>query len=72
MHKKFCSNEKACEIMGQCILDHPLVKANKSATKELRKKGDIQRVVNIVARLMPSLNKPGKKLNNASRNNKSK
>lgn len=60
IHKKFCSNDRACEILGQCILDHPLVKADKMATRELRKKGDIQRVVNIVARLMPSLNKPGK------------
>lgn len=61
IHKKFCSNERACEILGQCILDHPLVKRNKTATKELRKKGDINHVVRVVSRLMPSLKKPGKK-----------
>jgi len=61
IHKKFCSNERVCEILGQCILDHPLVKNDKDATKMLRKKSDINHILKIVSRLMPSLNKPGKK-----------
>lgn len=61
IHKKFCSNERACEILGQCILDHPLVKKDKMATKELRKKGDMNHILKIITRLMPSLNKPPRK-----------
>lgn len=55
IHRKFCSNERACEILGQCILDHPLVKANKYAAKELRKPGTIDHIVKVIEKLMPSL-----------------
>lgn len=55
IHKKFCSNSRACEILGQCILEHPLVKANKHVTKELRKPRTIDGIINIIERLMPSL-----------------
>lgn len=51
----FCTNEKACEILGQCILDHPLVKANKSASKAFKHKMHINQVVFIISKLMPSL-----------------
>lgn len=61
LSKKFCTNERACEILGQCILDHPLVKRDKVITKQLKAKLSIQKIVNIVAQLMPSLNKPSKK-----------
>lgn len=53
--KKCCTNERACEILGQCILDHPLVKQNKSATKALKHKLHINQVVFIISKLMPSL-----------------
>lgn len=62
IHKKFCTNERACEILGQCILDHHLVKKDREAKKSLRSKQSMQTIVNIATRLMPSLNKPGKKL----------
>jgi hypothetical protein len=62
LNKKFCTNSRACEILGQCILDHPLVKKDKQATKQLRKQMDINSVVKIITRLMPSLNKPRKKV----------
>lgn len=55
IHKKFCANERACEMLGQCILDHPLVKANKSATKAFKLKMHINQVVFIISKLMPSL-----------------
>lgn len=60
-NNKNCSNDRVCEILGQCILDHPLVKHNKMATKDLRKKCDINHVIRIISRLMPSLKTPGKK-----------
>lgn len=59
--KKYCSNERACEILGQCILKHPLVKKDKMALKQLKGPKEISTIVKIIARLMPSLNKPGKK-----------
>lgn len=57
IHKKFCTNGRACEILGQCILDHPMVKKDKQATKQLRKQMDINSVVKIITRLMPSLDR---------------
>lgn len=64
---KVCSNERACEILGQCILDHPLVKANKKATKALKHRMPIQQVVDIISKLMPSLNKSGFKKQKTNR-----
>jgi hypothetical protein len=61
MHKKFCSNARACEILGQCILDHPLVKADKQATKALRKPSDINQIIRVIEKLMPSLNRSKRK-----------
>lgn len=55
IHKKFCTNERACEILGQCILDHPLVKQSKCATKAFKHKAHINQVVFIISKLMPSL-----------------
>lgn len=55
INKKFCTNGRACEILGQCILDHPLVKSNKNATKMLRHPCHINQVVKVIERLMPSL-----------------
>lgn len=52
-----CTNGRACEILGQCILDHPLVKNDKMASKQLRKKMDINSVLKIITRLMPSLDR---------------
>lgn len=57
IHKKFCSNARACEILGQCILDHPLVKKDKLAKRQLRKPKDISAIVKIITRLMPSLDR---------------
>lgn len=60
---KKCSNERACEILGQCLLTHPLIKKDKAAKKQLRGKITFNQIVKIAERLMPSLNKPGKKQN---------
>lgn len=60
IHLKFCSNETACEILGQCILEHPKVKADKQATKALRKQCDINRVVKVIEGLMPALKRTRK------------
>lgn len=61
MHKKFCSNQRACEVLGQCILDHPLVKDNKQALRQLRRPRTLNDVVKIISRLMPSLNRIGRR-----------
>lgn len=61
IHKKFCSNTRACEILGQCILDHPLVKADKMASRKLKKPLHIDGVIKIISRLMPSLNRKHKR-----------
>lgn len=61
IHKKFCANERACEILGQCILDHPLIKSDELATKELKKRTSFNQVVKIVTRLMPTLNRTNKR-----------
>lgn len=58
---KFCTNQRACEILGQCILDHPLVKADKLATKQLRKPHQLSEIIRIITRLMPSLKRIGTK-----------
>lgn len=60
-YHKSCSNERACEIIGQCLLEHPLIKKDKSAKKQLRGKITFNQIVKMAERLMPSLNKPGKK-----------
>lgn len=53
--KNCCTNERACEILGQCILDHPLVKQSKCATKAFKHKAHINQIVFIISILMPSL-----------------
>lgn len=67
IHIKFCSNARSCEILGQCILDHTLVKADKTASKQLRKPLDIDGVVKIITRLMPSLDRSKKNNRNVGR-----
>lgn len=61
IHKLFCTNGRACEILGQCILDHPVVKKDKQATKQLRKQMDINSVLKILSRLMPYFTRCQKK-----------
>lgn len=61
IHKKFCTNERACEILGQCIFEHPLIRKDGDALKQLYSKTGFNQIVKIAERLMPSLNKPGKK-----------
>jgi len=61
MNKKWCTNERVCEILGQCILKHPLVLADKMAAKQLRKHLEINSIIKIITRLMPSLNRKTKR-----------
>ena len=53
INKKFCSNAKVCDTLGQCMLEHPSVMASKQFTRELRKAKDIKAIVRIFERLMP-------------------
>lgn len=46
-HRKLCSNERACEILGQCMYDHPAVMASKTFKRELNKAIGISEIANI-------------------------
>jgi len=61
IHKKFCSNERVCEILGQCVLDHPRVKTNKVFTRELKKASNIKTILRIFERHMSDKVKVKKK-----------
>lgn len=56
-HIKFCSNVKACEILGQCMLQHPAVLVNKNFTKELRKARELKAIAEIFVRYMAKVKK---------------
>jgi hypothetical protein len=56
-NKKFCSNIQACEILGQCMLEHPAVVANKNFMKELRKARALSRIAGIFVRYMAKVKK---------------
>lgn len=60
-NKKFCSNIQACEILGQCMLEHPAVLANKNFMKELRKAHALSRIAGIFIRYMAKVKKPHRK-----------
>src|SRR5688572_19868364 len=48
-HRKNCLSDKACEILGQCMYEHPAVVASKSFRKELNKAKNINEISNIFA-----------------------
>lgn len=60
IHKEFCYHKIACEVLGQCIFEHPLVKADKTAINQLRKPCGLPKVVKIISRLKPKVKKVGK------------
>jgi hypothetical protein len=61
-HIKFCSNARACEILGQCMLEHPSVLTNKNFMKELRKARELKAIAGIFVRYMAKVKKkPSKK-----------
>lgn len=60
-HKEFCTNERACEIFGQCILEHPLVKKDKMALNQFRKPNEFSTIIKVITRLMPSLKRIGQR-----------
>lgn len=53
INKKFCPNQKACEILGQCMLDHPRVKKNKEFRNLLKDGGSLKRIIKIFERYIP-------------------
>lgn len=53
IHKKFCSNTKACALLGQCMLDHASVNGKKQIATELRKAKGLNEILKIFERLMP-------------------
>jgi hypothetical protein len=58
-HRKLCSSDRACEILGQCMYDHTAVKASNKFKKELNKANNIQEISNIfVSRLAKVKRKP--------------
>lgn len=65
LSKRYCSNERACYLIG-CILENPLVKADKLATKQLKGKCTMGFILEVLTRLAPHLNKTYK----TKRNNK--
>lgn len=56
-----CNKRNTCKLLGQCILNHPLVANDKMAAKQLRKSIDRKAVVKILECLMPSLKRVGKR-----------
>lgn len=46
-----------CSILGQCVMDHPLVKSDKAAPKQLRGASSRKEVMEVIERLMPALNR---------------
>lgn len=60
-YKEFCTNERVCEILGQCILEHPLVKKDKMALNQFRKKNELSTIIKVITRLMPSLKRVGQR-----------
>lgn len=61
VHLMFCINQQACEILGKCIQEHPLVKKDKMARKQLRKQCGINTIIKIMERLMPPLKRIGQR-----------
>ena len=59
--KKFCSNKRACEILGQCMLEHPAVLANKTFKRELQKTKDLKAIAAIFVRYLVKVKKPNNK-----------
>jgi hypothetical protein len=60
INNKFCINSRACEIFGQCMLEHPSVKANKQFKRQLLKSIDINGILRVFERFMPE-RKPKKR-----------
>lgn len=46
-HVKSCSNECACEILGQCLLTHKLIRRNKTSKRQLMGKVSLSKVLKI-------------------------
>jgi len=61
MHRRTCSCDKACEILGQCMFTHPAVSANKNFSKWLRKATDINAIAEIFVRYMAKVKKTNRK-----------
>lgn len=55
INKEWCCNKRACEILGECIREHPLVIADQQASSSLRKSASIVKIVKIITRLKPTL-----------------
>lgn len=51
---KHCANVRSCEILGQCMMNHPQV-VGKSFKKELNKARGVQQVLNVFERYMKDI-----------------
>jgi len=60
-HRKLCVNESACEILGQCMYEHPAVIASKTFKRELNKAISIDEISNVFARRLAKVKKINKK-----------
>jgi hypothetical protein len=68
LSKKFCNSERACDVLGQCMMDHQSVKASKKFKKELSKVRGIKQVLLVFEQYMPEKIKVKNKQN--ERNNR--
>lgn len=58
-HRNICISDRACEILGQCMYEHPAVAASKSFRKELNKAHNMHDISNtFVSRLAKVKRKP--------------
>jgi len=60
-HRKHCSNDRACEILGQCMYEHPAVVASKAFKKELNKTKSISEIANIFVSRLAKVKKTHRK-----------
>lgn len=67
VHKKFCSSERACEILGQCVLDHELVKSSRSLYFRMKKAKTLPEILDVFNRAKPRVTLKGKSKNKKSR-----
>lgn len=56
-HRKMCVNERACEILGQCMYEHPAVTASKMFKRELNKASGIKEISNVFVRRLSKVKK---------------
>lgn len=52
--RRFCINQRACEILGQCLLKHNSVSGNRKATREFKNTHSIADIVAVFEKILPA------------------